>query len=358
MKLTYKILSFTVFTLLRLFSFFTFFRKKKNPGKLLIEAGTKGWESIEYKELLQSSIEFMGNSAITTQVFSSTLETAKTLHKNKITHFLYDPRTGDDGNFLIFFKAIFLSLFCCIYNITPIAYLTDASDRRWRIAAIFVTAAKGTIITFIKPSSVRELFFHNRVLGPSLVPLSKKLLTNLLKKNIDWKKRESNLVFSGLLYEPRKTHLLTIKDELSKHDIFFDIRGRERGALRISDDEYWNNFSSHKYVLTTTGQISDPNYDRTDVAQLVYRFLEATACGSCLIAQNVPGSEIYFKNGENIFFFESKQDLIDFLIRDKKSNYSISKSIAQNGHSLAQSFINTSSFWVNVNYVLGKDSLK
>ena len=69
MKLTYKILSFTVFTLLRLFSFFTFFRKKKNPGKLLIEAGAKGWVSIEYKELLQSSIEFMGNSAITTQVF-------------------------------------------------------------------------------------------------------------------------------------------------------------------------------------------------------------------------------------------------------------------------------------------------
>ena len=358
MKSSYKIPAFTIFLLLRFFSLFTPFRKKKNPRKLLIEAGAKGWESIEYKELLQSSIEFMGNSAITSQVFSSTLETAKTLYKNKITHFLYDPRTGDNGNLSIFFKSIFLSLFCCIFNITPIAYLTDASDRRWRVASLFVTASKGTIVTFIKPSSVRELFFHNRLIGPSLVPLSKKLLANLLEKNIDWEKRESNLVFSGLLYEPRKTFLLNIKEELSKHDIIFDIRGRERGALRISDDEYWNNFCSHKYVLTTTGQISDPHYDRTDIAQLVYRFLEATACGSCLIAQHVPGSEIYFKNNENIFFFESKQDLIDFLIRDKNSNYSISKSIAQNGHIQAKSIINSSSFWVNINYALGKDSLK
>ena len=74
--------------------------------------------------------------------------------------------------------------------------------------------------------------------------------------------------------------------------------------------------------------------------------------------KHVPGSEIYFKNNENIFFFESKQELIDFLIRDKNSNYCMSKSIAQNGHIQAKSIINSSSFWVNINYALGKDSLK
>ena len=358
MKLIHNIVSFIFFLLLHPFFLLTYFKKQKNPIKLLIEAGPKGWESIEYKELFQSSVEFIGNASITRKVHSSTFETVKTMYKNKITHFLYDPRTGDDGRFAIYPKAIFLSLFCCIFNITPIAYLTDASDRRWRTAAIFVTAAKGVIVTFIKPSYVRELFFHNRVIGPSLVPLSNKLLTNLLEKKVDWEKRHSNIVFSGLLYEPRKTLLLSIKNELIKNDIIFDIRGRERGAERISDDEYWNNFSSYKYVITTTSQISDPNYDRTDVAQLVYRFLEATACGSCLIAEPVPGSEIYFENNKNIFFFESKEDLVDFLIHDKQSNYSISKSIAQNGSSLAISLIKTSSFWVNVNYALGKNSLK
>ena len=170
MKLVHKFIAFIFFSILRLTFVFKLFRYNRRPTKLLLEAGARGWESIEYKEILQSSIEFLDETAVEHQVYSNVFGTVSSLYKNKITHYLCDPRTGDDGGFIIYLKAIFISLVCSILNITPIAYLTDASDRRWRVAALFVTACDGMVVTFIKPETVSELFFHNRILGPALVP--------------------------------------------------------------------------------------------------------------------------------------------------------------------------------------------
>jgi hypothetical protein len=85
-------------------------KRKKNDTKIVIEAGTVGWDLIDINEIYFSAVDYLGNDRVHKNIIQKDVNYLKqiiiNINKNKPTHYLYDPRTGSQ-NFAI---GIFQSL--------------------------------------------------------------------------------------------------------------------------------------------------------------------------------------------------------------------------------------------------------
>jgi hypothetical protein len=121
--------------------------QKDIPSKIIIEAGIKGWESIEFKELQQSAIEYLSEGQVVRLEInkdnSYIKQVLSSIKRNRPTHFLYDPRTGSQNCYFGFIQAFVLAHIFLIYKIIPISLLTDLSIRKWRLFSATVTAGDG-----------------------------------------------------------------------------------------------------------------------------------------------------------------------------------------------------------------------
>lgn len=334
---------------------------KKLKSNICIEAGVKGWESIEFKEYYQSAIEYLSEDQVYKFVLKNeknyVKEVKKIIIKHKITHYLYDPRTGSQNTFNALFESILISIILNQYGVTPIALSTDLSVRRWRYQVAIVTALKGVVVCFMSTNKIKRMFPHNRVIGPSLMPFSVKT-KNELQKIITNKKKNKvpRIIFSGSMYEPRTSILIEIRDGLKKLGIDFEILGRKLGSQRVSDSEYWERLVSADIVLTTADQMIQEGTDCTEIKHLIYRYLEVLVCGSILIAQEVPGVRRFFVPGEHFVTFDSSENAIS-QIHDIFQRIESFKEIAYEGNKRANVLIESRVFWVLIDSSLGKDSL-
>ena len=341
---------------------------KSNPplstdAQLCIEAGTRGWDSIELKELYQSACEYLGadnlHRLVVHQKTGYIQQISNIFEKKRITHYLFDPRTGNPKTsfWLPVWQSIRIAIFLHKRGIIPIVLLTDLAVRSWRTQAAVVSASRGVVVCFMAPSRVQAIFPHNRLVGPSLMPFSVKTLSMLdqlmLKKN---KNNPPKAMFTGSLYEPRTTKLHTIREGLKLLGVDFELRGRTMGSARISDLEYWSCLTFSDIVVTTSDQAIQVCADWNHVPHLIYRYLEVLASGSLLIAQDVPCVRRYFTPGIHFIAFESCENAISLI-----SHYLDSEderlAIANQGKHRADALIKARSFWVQIDTCLGKNSI-
>jgi hypothetical protein len=345
---------------LRLLSFLPFFYLRPKNTKttkpcVAIEAGEKGWSSIEMKELALSAGEFLGEQAVCKLVIDRekpyTKQVRLILDANPgVTHYLYDPRAGraetDQSYINCFTDSLQVAITLARRRITPIAYLTDASYRKWRCQASVVTSVSGGVTTFMCAEKAKPMLPHRRFSGPSIMPLSCATLRHLqsLKASLVQGAGMENIVrFSGSLYEPRATFLKQFQDELPGR---CDIQGRALGSARRPEDWYWRNLASATIVITTADQIEQDGADLQHIQQLVYRCTEALAAGALLMAPDVPGMSKYYEADKHFVAFESVADACakaNFYLKDT----SAARRIAEEGHKRAEQLIKDHIFWMS-----------
>lgn len=338
---------------------------KKNAiteTKLIISAGSRGWESIEFKELYASACEYLGEEKVfkhsvvdSTKYFK---DVKHTLREIKGTHFVYDPRTGNQELIKGSWDVIRISYLFVKYNIIPIVLSTDLSIRSWRVRSSFASVISGIVICFVSPKNIHPIFPHKRLFGPFLMPLSfqtfKRLKLLKKPKSSDHKK---HAIFIGSLYEPRTTMLNKIKEGLVKKGFDLDIRGRVLGGPRKPDSEYWGTMVNADIIFTTADQISLPEIDWSWVQNLVYRYVEVLSSGSLLIAPEVSGVDRYFQAGTHFVSFKNVDDAIE-KISYYLENEVEKDTIAREGKKIARSLVETKIFWTLVDSNLSYKSLK
>lgn len=340
-----------------------FFDAPPSQTKLAVESGIKGWELLEYQELYTSACEYLGHDAVEKVAIDSTMsycgQVREAIERIKPTHYFYDPRTSSEhylrGTLESF--SIFILLF--LRGITPIVSLTDLSYRRLRTKASIVSTSSGIVNNFIAPRTIYPIFPHRRLIGPSLMPFSIETLHKITAQpefmNPDL---PASTVFVGALYEPRRTQLYQMKEVLEKRGINFNIKGREIGERRSSNLEYLTNIMKSAIVFTTSGQGIHVNneLDWSWCAHVVYRYLEATACGTLLIAPEVPGIRRFFTPNLHFVAFHSQEEAIE-RIEYYTRNDEERKRIALAGHKRAQELIESQTFWRSIDVALGRESL-
>lgn len=334
-----------------------------NTPVLMISAGVKGWESIEFKELLISAQEYLGtvDRVIQHKVTSpqTYLEELKQLiTRNHVTHALYDPRTGKQDTWGGFVEAIRISWLFERHNVIPIVLLTDVSLRKFRIKASMVSALSGIVICFLLPRLIKPIFPHKRLFGPYTMPFSKATLDSIQasKKNkADDAKSEKIAYFIGSLYEPRTTRLNNIREGLLSKGFDLQIKGRKAGGERRTDEEYWQTLAE-PVIVTTADQLYSSELDWSWVPSLVYRYIEALACGTLLVAPAVPAVERYFRPHQDFVPFVSDQDAIErieYYLRNPDKR----KQVAAAGHERARQLIESHVFWMQIDTCLSEYSL-
>lgn len=346
--------SFLVFWIIQVWSRFA----KKNelnsrPVVLVIAAGLKGWESIEFKELFQSATEYLGKSAVRRQIVSPDSSFLKQfldlLKGDAPSHFLFDPRTGSQNLVEALWQAFVIGCALSARGIVPIAYAADISLRRWRLQCAIVTAFDGVCVSFADFRVAERFFPHKRLIGPSLMPFSQKTAEELSRKAASMERsRIHGAAFFGSLYEPRRSTLVAIQAAFAGMGISFEIGGRQLGGQRVSVGDYWAELMKAKILITTTSQVFGPGMDFRETNQLVYRCLEALICKNALLIEDVPGIERYFRNGIDLITFGRIENVVSTtseLLTDPIRLQNLRK----NGHKRALELIGSFRFWEEIN---------
>ncbi len=333
----------------------------KNKQTLLaIESGIKGWELLEYKELLASAEEYVGTDRVykiaidrsqnyLDQVFSHTTQATP-------THYVYDPRTGSQS-LRGLWEAFCLSIIFTWKDITPIAILTDLPVRLWRAQCSMVTACDGVIVTLMSPKTVSPICPHRRFIGPTPMAFSCRTL-DYLNRLISNKSNDLNpeAVFTGSLYEPRTSILNQIQQSLQAKDKKLHILGRELGTAKLPDEEYWKRLVNAAIVVMTADQIPGSAHDWAHKPHLVYRYLEATACGGMLVAQHIDGIARYFEPGEHFIAYRTPEEAAELICKYLDEPHERLK-IAEAGKVRAHQIINAKMYWRTLDTCLGSKSL-
>jgi hypothetical protein len=350
--------------LLEVLSLFTFLKFKKNRKRksvLCLESGIKGWELIEYKELIWSATEFLGESGVRKIEIDKSKnyinQVKAAVKNNKPTHYIYDARTGDQHWIKGLIQSFRIAMIYQVNGIVPICILTDFPVRTWRTQCGVVSAKRGIVASLMSPKDIYPIFPHSRIIGPLNMPFSKKsgnMLNELINKK--YNNVKPNIVFTGSLYEPRTSILNNINEGLKKRGLEIEMKGRNLGTTKFADEDYWSKLVNAAMVITTSNQINSNETDWTHLPHLIYRYIEVPAAGSLLIAPVVPSIERYFRPGEHFISFETTEDAIEkieyYLNHEDERN-----SIAANGYEKAHSIINSNLYWISIDLALGKYSM-
>jgi hypothetical protein len=356
--------------LLYIYSFYQKFSKlnkinKSSKAFLAIEAGLKGWEAIDIKEIYQSACEYLEKDQVLKLKINQKENYLSQVHRflidhGHITHFLHDPRSGRPETSKSFFNSIIdasrLAILFTKFNVIPIVYLTDIPYRSWRIQSTIVTINSGMVVTFSSTQRLKGLLTHNRFTGPSLMPISKKTLNHLitLREEMENQGQIENIVrFTGSLYEPRTTFLLHLQGKLNQN---MSVIGREIGSPRVPDEEYWKRIITASINITTTESIKIKGNDISTLNQLVYRYLEVMAAGSMLLAPSIDGVSRYFEQGKDFIAYTNVDDAYSKALYYLKNSKEAEK-IAMSGHRKAVILIRSKVFWLQIDASLGSDSM-
>jgi spore maturation protein CgeB len=108
--------------------------------------------------------------------------------------------------------------------------------------------------------------------------------------------------------------------------------------------------------VTTADQAIENGRDWNHVPHFLYRYLEVLACGTLLVAQDVPSVRRYFTPGIHFVSFDSPAEAIE-VISHYLDNEEERLLIARQGKERADTLIMARSFWVQIDSGLGYYSL-
>ena len=324
----------------------------------MVESGEIGWSLIEYQELFASAVEYLGSQCVMKISIDRNKNylrvIQKELSRHMVTHYVYDPRTGSQKWGSGLFQALILSVLFAWYRVIPIARLSDMQDRRWRIQCAIVTSERGICTTVLVPGQMRKYFPHRRLIGPMMMALSHVQLTSLQQmRTTKIAALKPRAIFTGALYEPRKTFLLTVQKGLQGNGLDLEIFGRALGEDRASNHQYWKHLVDADVVVTTANPNIEPGSDQMDVLHLLYRYSEVLAAGALLGAPSVPGIEKYFRPGIDFVSIDSPDDAV------KKIMYYLDSAIeraniAENGMLRLMDLVQSNTYWRLIDIGLGR----
>jgi hypothetical protein len=319
-----------------------------------------GWELIEYEGIYDSACDYLGNERVTKNVVTDRrtyFKTMRTFVKTaRPTHYFYDPRTGSQKPLQGLREALFAAVLFQWYGVIPIAWLTDLPVKAWRHQCIVLTAKSGVIVTLMSPRQIGRFIPHDRLTGPSLMAISTARVAELKSMRNDHLERIPSAMFSGSLYEPRASILYEIQDRLRAQGLDLRILGRSLGGERLSNSEYWARLSRSDILVTTADQISGPGIDHIGLPHLIFRYSEALAAGSLLVAQEVPSIRRYLVPGVHYVSYLTPKDAAKS-IAYYLSNQQARDTIAAAGAKRMQELVKSHIYWVAIDSALGKDSL-
>lgn len=333
----------------------------KLQSRICIEAGTRGWESIEFKELYQSACEYLGEDRVVKFCVEQDQDYLKQLQSmlvtSRMTHYVYDPRTGSQDWKAGLWQSLCVATLLQKNHVTPIVLLTDLSVRSWRAQSAVVSARRGIVVSFMSARVVHPIFPHSRLLGPCLMPFSVKTKSNLddliALRKVTGKPRA---IFTGSLYEPRTSILKEVEFGVKARGGQFEILGRDLGTTRAPDGEYWSRLVNADIVFTTSVQMKQPGTDWTDIPHLLYRYLEVMVSGALLIAEDVPAVRRFFTPGLHFETFLSPGEAVEKIFYYQMTASERVK-IARQGKMKADALIESCAFWMLIDAGLGQDSL-
>ncbi len=336
-------------------------RAADRAATICMEAGARGWELIEFKELYASACEYLGSERIHKIVINRDedylAQVKYAADHYQPTHYVYDARTGSQQWLSALWQSFRIAVLFYVRGITPICILTDLPMRTWRAQCAMVSARAGIVTSLMSPRRFGPIFPHGRVVAPVLMPFSAATLQ--LVDDIACRREESQpptAVFVGSLYEPRTTILREIGVGLAARGLTLDMKGRELGQPKSAETDYWARLCNAALVVTTADQIAVAGTDWTWFPHLIYRYIEVTACGTLLVAQAVPGIERYFTPGEHFVAYTTPAQAVD-VIAHYLTHAEERQRIAQCGRERARALIGARIYWAGIDIGLGKDAL-
>ena len=322
---------------------------------LMIGAGNKGWELIEYQEIFTSASEYLGASNVSRLAFGGErpmlMQFHKALREVRPSHYYFDPRSGSQRPLEAAWETLVVGFLLARYRVTPICQLTDFAVRRWRLQVAAVSARSGVVTSLMSPVVIGGLFPHKRIVGPMPFPLSVATLQRLRKlkqrNTPKWRGLQDKAVFVGMLHEPRKAVVEAIQQGLANRGIPMEIIGRMPDGARISDDDYWEILVNARLVVSTSSQMATNGRESIDQNHFIYRFIEATAAGTALAIGPVAGAEHLFRPDVHYIAYSSAEEAIAKIVSKWKSPSSLDL-LAQKGRLRATTIIDGAVFWRTV----------
>lgn len=317
--------------------------------RLCIESGAIGFDLIEVKEVEQSAREFFGpNGVVRNKVENRTryLRAARTtLRMGGLTHYWVDPRSGHQSFMRAIGQSVGLALLLAHHGVRPIVWLTDVPVRRWRLQAEILSAGSGVCFVFVAPERSEIRLCGARFVGPVVLPLSEATLNRLeaMKAGLT-PSSPPRAVFAGSLYEPRASLLESVRSRLAHEGWTLEIIGRAAGGSRFPDEEYWRALLEADVIVTTAMQVGGRGIDTTLQPHLIYRYAEALACRTALVAPHVPGADAVLESGVHYLDFESEEECVDIVVRLLESA-ELRAEVAQVGHERIRKLLAGSAFW-------------
>lgn len=332
------------------------------PKRLLcIEAGRSGWQLIEFEELYESACEYLAPECVAKVTITSRktyiTEVHRALRSLRPSHYFYDPRTGRQGTLAASRDSMLLCGLFRWYRVTPIALLTDAHRRRWRMQCAVVTAASGLTLTLVAPTLIRRRFPHRRLIGPVLMPLSLSRLDWLRQQNAKAPSREiCTVLFSGSMYEPRRTKVTALQATLSDLGVPLTLSTRDVGGTRTPNDEYWAKLLEADILFTTADVNVVRGDDRMEHLHLIYKYTEALAAGCLLVAPEVDGLGRWVSAGRDYVSYltidEAAHLITDFWADPQKR-----VEFAEQGSSTFRHLVESRSYWTSIDVALGPEGM-
>lgn len=180
-------------------------------------------------------------------------------------------------------------------KVLPVCIQTDAlkAPGHLMISELLVHGI-GVLVPLGANSPIRGFSPNSRV-HDSFNPISFETATFL--KNLAMRKSK-DLFLGGSLYEPRKSFINSVIDQLHASDI--DIEVLPKKTNRYID--YLIELSKFRIVLNTNFVVN------SDKKHMVGRNIETLHVGSLLLTQNTPRLEMLFTEGEHYINMESPAD--------------------------------------------------
>lgn len=321
--------------------------------RLCIESGAMGFDLLEVKEVEQSAREFFGPDNVQRNKVEDRTRYLRAAHTalrtGGLTHYWVDPRSGHQSFFRAIGQSIGLALLLAHYGVRPIVWLTDVPVRRWRLQAEILSASSGVCFVLVAPERSEIRLCGARFVGPVVLPLSEATLNRLAVMKADLSSSSSSpprAVFAGSLYEPRTSSLERVRSQLAYEGWTLEIIGRAAGGERRPEEEYWRNLLEADVIVTTAMPVAVGTIgsDSTLQPHLIYRYAEALACRTALVAPHVPGADDVLESGVHYLDFESEAECVDIVGR-LLENAVLRAEVAQVGHARLREILAGGGFW-------------
>ena len=341
-------------------------KKRIQQGRISLEAGTRGWDSIYFSEMIQSACEYFGPSNVQKIEIKSEFKGERVTSLRNLmtgfgtTHYVYDPRSNPTTALIAIIEAIKINLFCFRNGIKTLVTLTDASVTLWRLQSLIVSHQNGVIFSPMQTSELGWLTWRVNISGPFIMPLSKQTLSNLETLQSDRPLSEDSfkkIQFRGTLYPTRFVFFEELNNTLDSLDSDIQVVAHPKSEFAVTSQSYWSGLSSNRICITTSFQYVFEGFrvDRVHINQMVFRITEALAAGNLLFLSDCPGVDKYFTEGIDYVGFISVEDLATKLLRYSES-IEAAERIRITGHTRAVDLISNQVFWHEILNLIADES--